>query len=327
MTNLEREVMDEVDASAKLRRGKKETESNRVSNLVPNKIRKIEEEVTTLDDGYADKGMKGSKAHITKSDSELAELGLKDPEYGAKQMDEEIDRIEMLMAKDAVDDPLFPNPSHPRSLTSKRIKASGNQVEINEEIQDIVGLFEQRGIGTKQTGMFDVKKLKKATLNPSPALKAAAKGDPTKKATRAAIEKIAAIKVNSRLWDAWDKLSGLAPLARKGDQKALAEVRAIGDWLIKAKRSPTPLANLEGPRREITAGGTMTTILNDMVPSTRTITPKPSMSVGSNLSNELGPKMPPLLEQLKRNRTGFNPKNLGGTTMTPEEALRRQGNR
>ena len=48
---------------------------------------------------------------------------------------------------------------------------------------------------------------------------------------------------------------------------------------------------------------------------------------GSNLSNELGPKMPPLLEQLKRNRTGFNPKNLGGTTMTPEEALRRQGNR
>ena len=41
----------------------------------------------------------------------------------------------------------------------------------------------------------------------------------------------------------------------------------------------------------------------------------------------LGPKMSPLLEQLKRNRTGFNPKNLSGTTMTPEEALRRQGNR
>ena len=46
---------------------------------------------------------------------------------------------------------------------------------------------------------------------------------------------------------------------------------------------------------------------------------------GSNLSNELGQKMSPTLEALKRKQTGIDPKNIGATHMNyPLESERQQ---
>jgi hypothetical protein len=119
----------------------------------------------------------------------------------------EVERIQGEMAQDAIDDPLFPNPKHPRSYTSQRARESVNLESINAEVQDTMTLFKE---------MFDVKALGAASRQGS---------------------------VASRLRDAWKKLSTNAPLARKGDEAAIKKIRDIRTWMSKqgpAKESSKP---------------------------------------------------------------------------------------
>ena len=217
-----------------------------------------------------------------------------------KQFDEGVERVESVLADELTLDPLFPNPQHPRSATSQAIKSEARNTEINAEVQDVIGRFKKK---SEEQGLFDIEKLKKAPLNPTPAQKkAAAAGDPE---AIAAIEKI---KLNSRLWDGWQKLSTNAAGARAGDEKSLAVVRSIDDWLHKTARSPEA-ANLEGPMREVPANPTMQMIAKDI--HTEHLADKKPSTVRDQFGNrgrsdvdELGPTTGPAPEALKGKSPG-----------------------
>ena len=154
----------------------------------------------------------------------------KELDLEGKEFEKGVQRVEDVRHKEITEDPLFPNPQHPRSLTGRAITKEAQKTEINAEVQDIIGRFKE---------LFDVEKLKKANL----------KNNPTA----------------SRIQDAWKTLSTNANGARAGDVNALKKVRAIDEWLHKtANKETTPLANLEGPRREIPANVILQDILEGL---------------------------------------------------------------
>ena len=219
-----------------------------------------------------------------------------------KRFDEGVDRVEKILVDEVTLDPLFPNPQHPRSATRQAIKGEvGTRgTEINAEVQDVISRFKKR---SEEQGLFDIEKLKKAPLNPTSAVKkAAAAGD------RKAIAEVEKIKLNSRLWDGWKKLSNAAAKARAGDKEALAVVRNFDNWLNKTARSPDP-ANLEGPMREVPANPIMTMIGKDL--HTEHLAGKKPTTRSDQFGNrgrsdvdELGPKVSPNPENLKRGSSG-----------------------
>tara|TARA_R100001082_G_scaffold79814_1_gene47103 strand:- start:4671 stop:5954 length:1284 start_codon:yes stop_codon:yes gene_type:complete len=217
-----------------------------------------------------------------------------------KRFDEGVDRVEKILVDEVTLDPLFPNPQHPRSATRQAIKGEARNTEINAEVQDVISRFKKR---SEEQGLFDIEKLKKAPLNPTSAVKkAAAAGD------RKAIAEVEKIKLNSRLWDGWKKLSNAAAKAREGNKEALAVVRNFDNWLHKTARNPDP-ANLEGPMREVPANPTMTMIGKDL--HTEHLAGKKPTTTSDQFGNrgrsdvdELGPKVSPNPENLKRRSSG-----------------------
>ena len=165
----------------------------------------------------------------TKLDSPVGPMEAKlrkptDLDLEGEEFDKGVRRVEDVLAKELTSDPLFPNPQHPRSATSQAIKSEARNTEINAEVQDVVARFKE---------LFNVAKLKKANLKEN--------------------------KVASRLWDAWQKLSNNAAGARAGNEKALAVVRSIDDWLHKTAKKDIPddlvqpvgVPSPDSPQREL----------------------------------------------------------------------------
>lgn len=210
-----------------------------------------------------------------------------------KRFDEGVNRVEDVMVDEVTSDPLFPNPQHPSSATSKAIKDEARKTEINAEVQDVIGRFKQQ---------FDVEKLKGANLKTN--------------------------KVASRLQDAWKKLSTHAAGARAGHEASLDIVRKIDAWLHKSAGGPAPRV---GPLSTQSAEDTMTAIGKDIISEGKP-QPVQSIDQYGNRGlsdvNELGPKTTGNLENLLRRRqSGFKqsqtrlPPPVEGTLSTQDTLL------
>lgn len=138
------------------------------------------------------KGRPGTKGPLARGLRQEEEI-----DFEGQQFEKGVADVEGIMAKEIADDPLFPNPQHPRSQTRQAITKTAKATEINREVQDVVNRFKS---------MFDVEKIKKATKQGS---------------------------TESKLRDGWNALSNAAAGARAGNPEALEKVRAINTWLIR----------------------------------------------------------------------------------------------
>ena len=273
----------------------------------------LEDEVVQGQVHRAKKGPAGIKGPI--------EAGLRNPDrsgidFEGERQTKEIERIRKL-TEDGTND------------IQGEVNASIASRDINAEIQDTIDLFKKK---SESVGMFDIKKLEKAPLQPTKAQKAAADAGDKK-----AIQEIEVINVNSKLWKQWDGLSNAANAARKGNPDALAKVRQAARWLTKGN----PIEQLELFPTHQTSGRGATAAeraateglgdargfeldRGDVIPETKSfkqddgsfetdaidpVIPQDAVqfSRGSDI-NELGPKTVGNLEQhLRRQQSGFSP--------------------